>query len=170
VVTSTECGTRPTTGRRFSVAGLSFVIAVLAEVFAFVEVAHLIGLGWAFLLLFAVSASGLFLLRREGPRAWRQIRDYGRMSERPGIEISRHLVGVFAAVLIALPGFLTAIVGAALFVPPVRTLAGRSATGFAAKRVSPSVAGDLFGPRRVKVKVGRPAAADDSTPIEGEIV
>ncbi len=168
---STERGVRPPTmGRRFSVVGLSFVLAVLAEIFAFVGVAHLIGLGWAFLLLFAVSASGLFLLRHEGPRAWRQVRDYAQSPERPGSKLTKHLTGVFASILIALPGFLTAIVGALLFVPPVRTLAGRATAGFATKRVSSSMAGDLFGPRRVKVKVGKPTTPSDDTPIEGEIV
>src|SRR4051795_2195672 len=102
---STERGTRqPTIGRRFSVAGLSFVIAVLAEVFAFAGVAYLIGIGWAFLLLIAVSMSGLWLLRHEGPRAWRQIREYAQASGRPGTLLNRHLTGVIASVLIALPG------------------------------------------------------------------
>jgi UPF0716 protein FxsA len=173
MVMSTGAG-RPTTGRRFSVAGFTFVLAVVAEVLAFIGVAHLIGIGWAFLLLIAVSAGGLLLLRREGPKAWREIRDYAGRTASPGAEITRNLTGVFAALLVAVPGFLTAIVGLALFLPPVRALASRSATGFAAKRVSPSMAGDLFGPRRVKVKVGRttpdrPTAGDDA-PIEGEIV
>lgn len=177
MVMTTERGTRPPTiGRRFSAVGLSFVLVVLAEVFAFIGVAHLIGLGWAFLLLLAVSATGMYLLRHEGPRAWRQLREYSQTNGQAGTALSKHVTGVLASILIALPGFLTAIAGAALFLPPVRKLAGKGATAFATKRVSSATAGDLFGPRRVKVKVGKPvnvggsAASDDSTPIEGEIV
>jgi UPF0716 protein FxsA len=62
-----------------------------------------------------------------------------------------------------------------LLIPPVRALAGRGVGSVAAKRLNPSVVGDLFGPRRVKAKTGEPTATDDvpvvdTTPIEGEII
>jgi UPF0716 protein FxsA len=156
--------------------GLAFVGSLLAEILAFVLVAHLIGVGWAFLALIVVSFGGLWLLRHEGPRAWRRFRDAVQSGERPGVTLSRNVIGVLGAVLIALPGFLTAIIGAALFLPPVRALAGRGAAGFATKRMTSAAAGDLFGPRLVRAKVGKtfqdtdPVPAGAGDPIEGEIV
>jgi UPF0716 protein FxsA len=72
----------------------------------------------------------------------------------------------------------TGVIGLLLFVPPIRILAGHGAAGLATRRLAPNVVGDLFGPRRVRVRTGQPvhgasdagAAADESTPIEGEIV
>ncbi len=175
-ITGTGAPRPRSVGKRFSAAGLAFVVSVLAEILAFVLVAHLIGIGWAFLALVVVSFAGLWLLRHEGPRAWRRFRDAVQSGEKPGPTLSRNVIGVIGAVLISLPGFLTAIVGAALFLPPVRALAGRGAAGFATKRMTSAAASDLFGPRQVRVKVGKtfhdsdPMPTDATDPIEGEIV
>jgi UPF0716 protein FxsA len=170
-------------GKRFSVAGLTFVVTVLAEIAAFIVVGHVIGYGWAFLALVALSGFGVWLLRREGVRTWRRFREVSEAGGRPGPQLTRALVGLLGAVLIAVPGFITAVLGLALFVPPVRALAGRGAIGLATRRLAPSVMGDLFGPRRVRVRTGAPTRepvmtpggpaarpVDESTPIEGEIV
>jgi len=169
-----------TARRRVSLAGLAFVVSLLAEIAAFVVVGKLIGFGWAFLALLVVSAVGMWLVGHEGPRAWRRLREVAEAGERPGPKLTRHVVRLVGAVLVAVPGFLSALAGAALFVPPVRVLAGRLVTGFATKRLSSAVAGDLFGPRRVRVRTGptthpgtgtRPDQRGDvSEPIEGEIV
>jgi UPF0716 protein FxsA len=164
------------TGRRFSPAGLGFVLTVLAEVLAFIGVAALIGYGFAFLLLFGLSAIGLVLFVRETPRAWREFREVAAAGGRPGPQLTRHLAALVGAVLIALPGFVTAVAGASLFLPPIRKVAGKAVTGFATRRMSSAAAGDLFGPRRVRVKVGKvtretpsePTSVSD--PIEGEIL
>jgi UPF0716 protein FxsA len=167
-------------GKRFSPVGLGFVLSVLVEVLAFIGVGHLIGYGWAFLLLVVLSMAGLALFVRQTPRAWRDLRNVAAAGERPGPQLTRHLAGLAGAILITLPGFVSFVVGSLLFLPPVRMLAGRAVTGFATRRLSSSVAGDLFGPRRVRVKVGKvsPTATVDPTPgmtfedgpIEGEIV
>jgi UPF0716 protein FxsA len=170
-------GKRARSGKRFSPVGLGFVLALLAEVLAFILVGHLIGYGWAFLLLIGVSMIGGVLFVRQTPRAWRELRTVAAAGQRPGPQLVRHLAGLVGAVLIALPGFLTAIIGASLFLPPVRMLAGRAVTGFATKRMSSAVAGDLFGPRRVKVgkkanvgPVDVPGSGLAGEPIEGEVL
>jgi UPF0716 protein FxsA len=69
-----------------------------------------------------------------------------------------------------------------LLIPPVRKLIGQRAEASAARRLSPAAVGDLFGPRRVRVRRGetiREPVVDPGpqTPpppagpaIEGEIV
>jgi UPF0716 protein FxsA len=69
--------------------------------------------------------------------------------------------------LLTVPGFVTGAAGLLLVLPPVRALARRRTQRWAEKRVSAVVAGDLFGPRKVKVHQGTPRS---DTPIEGEIV
>ena len=55
--------------------------------------------------------------------------------------------------------------GLLLLVPPVRRLARAGVQRAAERRVSSMVAGDLFGPRRVRVRRGAPAAPP---PVDGD--
>jgi UPF0716 protein FxsA len=80
-------------------------------------------------------------------------------------------------VLLAVPGFVSGLLGALLLAPPLRAAARRGLEGWAVRRVPAGVAGDLFGPRRVRVRQGRadpapppPADGRPQPAIEGEIV
>jgi UPF0716 protein FxsA len=87
--------------------------------------------------------------------------------------VSDGLLGLLGGVLLVVPGFLTDLVGLALLVPPVRRGARSGVRRLAERRVPSALAGDLFGPRRVRVRVrrGPPPPPDDAgAPIEGEIV
>ena len=169
--------------RRFRMSGLIFVLYVVAEVFAFIGVGHAIGYGWAFLLLVAVSLVGGYLLRVEGPRAFTRL-SASVYTDRSGVgrtkarrDVATHVLRLLGAILITLPGFVSAAAGILLFLPPVRALAGRAGTTFAANHLlTSSTAATVFGPRRVKVRTGR-IVRDDTRgpdepdgPIEGEIV
>jgi len=168
---------------RFSGAALAFALTVIAEIVVFVLIGNLIGFGYAVLLVLVTSALGGWLLHREGTRAWQRFREVQAAGGRPGPHVSRALVGLVAAALLILPGFITDAVGLALLVPPMRALAGRGATALATRRMSSAAVSDLFGPRRVRVRAGQPrrepdpvhvpadpASADPAQAIEGEIV
>ncbi|MGK5677433.1 FxsA family protein, partial [Micromonospora sp. URMC 106] len=129
----------------------------------------------------AVSLLGLVLLRREGMRAWRGFRASAEAGQPPGRQVTDGLVGLVGALLLAAPGLVSALVGLLLLVPPVRRLARGGVQRAAERRVSSMLAGDLFGPRRVRVRRGAPQPAPRPTPapptvidagraIEGEIV
>jgi UPF0716 protein FxsA len=79
-------------------------------------------------------------------------------------------VGLLSGLLLVLPGFLTDLVGLALLVPPARAAAVRWGQRSVERRLSPSAAGDLFGPRRVRVKPGPPTDRETPPVVEGEIV
>ena len=157
---------------------MGLLLLAVAEFAVFVAVAHVIGGGWALLLLVAVSVVGAAWLRREGVRGWRGFRAAAAEGRPPGEQVSRSLVGLFGALLLAVPGFLTAIAGLVLLVPPVRTLVRRGVERAATRRVGATMAGDLFGPRRVRVRRGEPVRVDTGEPpaatpgpaIEGEVV
>ncbi|MET8067856.1 FxsA family protein, partial [Micromonospora sp. NPDC005313] len=101
----------------------------------------------------------------------------------PGPEVTDGLIGLLGALLLALPGLVSGVVGLLLLVPPLRRLAGGGVRRATERRVSSMVAGDLFGPRRVRVYRGAPQPAPEPAPapspspvtdpgkaIEGEIV
>ncbi|WP_329110594.1 FxsA family protein [Micromonospora sp. NBC_01699] len=160
---------------------LALLLAVVIEIVVFVLVGHAIGFGWTILLVLAASVLGLLLLRREGMRAWRGFRSAAEAGAPPGRQVVDGLVGLGAGLLLAVPGLVSGVVGLLLVVPPVRRLAARGVRVATERRVSAMVAGDLFGPRRVRVRRGAPQpptppAADSRPPpatgpaIEGEIV
>ncbi|MBQ1075346.1 FxsA family protein [Micromonospora sp. C31] len=161
---------------------LALLAAVLLELVVFVAVGRAIGFGSALLAVFAASLLGLVLLRREGMRAWRGFKASAQAGQPPGRQVTDGLVGLLGALLLALPGLLSGLVGLSLLVPPVRRLARGGVQRAAERRVSSMVAGDLFGPRRVRVRRGaaqpaepQPAAeptvvVDGTRAIEGEIV
>jgi UPF0716 protein FxsA len=125
-------------------------------------------------------ALGAVLLRQEGLRAWRRYQSVAAAGERPGPHLTRSLVGLLGALFLLMPGFITGVLGLALFVPPIRAVASRGLTVLAGRQLASAAMTDLFGPRLVKVRAGRPtrtdahragggAAAEPET-IEGEII
>jgi UPF0716 protein FxsA len=150
---------------------------LVAEVAVFVLVGQAVGFASTVLLVFAASLLGLLLLRREGMRAWRGFRVSVESHQPPGRQLTDGLVGLVGALLLAVPGLVSGVVGVALLVPPLRRLAGAGVQRAAERRVSSMVAGDLFGPRRVRVYRGDPQPTSPRQPttgpapaIEGEIV
>ncbi|MFE9957425.1 FxsA family protein [Micromonospora sp. NPDC005299] len=159
----------------------ALLLLALLELTVFVLVGRGVGFGFAVLLVFAASLLGLVLLRREGMRAWRGFRAAVESGQPPGQQVTDGLVGLLGALLLALPGLVSGVVGLLLLVPPVRRLARAGVRRAAEGRVSSMVAGDLFGPRRVRVRRGAPQPTPTPTPqqppvtepgraIEGEII
>ncbi|MEH0971679.1 FxsA family protein [Micromonospora sp. CPCC 205546] len=149
---------------------LALLGAVLLELVVFVVVGRAVGFGSALLAVFALSLLGLVLLRREGMRAWRGFKVSAQAGQPPGRQVTDGLVGLLGALLLALPGLLSGLVGVLLLVPPVRRLARSGVQRAAERRVSSMVAGDLFGPRRVRVRRGAPQSADTAPVAEPTIV
>jgi UPF0716 protein FxsA len=139
---------------RLIVAGA--VATAIAELVVFILVGQWLGWGWAILLVLAASLAGALLLRRESTEGWRKLRDVVRAGRPPGGQVIDGLVGLVGALLLAVPGLLTGVVGALVLIPPVRRLVGRQAERRAERRLTSAAAGDLFGPRRVRVYRGEP--------------
>ena len=169
--------------RWLGLAAAVFVVLAIAEIVVFILVAKAIGLLWAILIALVTSAAGLWLLRREGVRGWRRFRSAVNEGRPPGREGVDGVVGLLGALLLLTPGFIADAVGLLLLAPPVRAAARAGVRRAAESRISPSVAGQVFGPRFVRAKRGRtateppvtaePPPAPTSGPppaIEGEIV
>ncbi|MFV2126435.1 FxsA family protein [Micromonospora sp. LOL_013] len=164
---------------------LALAAGLVLEVAVFLLIAHQIGYGWTLLLALAASLAGMALLRREGMRAWRSFRAAAQSGRPPGEQVSDGLLGLVAGVLLATPGLVSGVFGGVLAVPQVRRVVRRRVQVAAERRMSSAAAGEMFGPRRVRVYPPPPASdrpptgsADGSAQqgaaagptIEGEIV
>jgi UPF0716 protein FxsA len=165
------------TRRALPLLPIGFLLLAVAEIAVFLAVAQAIGAGWALLLLAGTSLLGMALLRREGIRGWRAFRAAAEAGRPPGEHVSNSLVGLLGALLLAVPGLISAVVGLLLVVPPFRTLARRGVRRATERQVSSAVAGDLFGPRRVRVRRGDPVRDEPPAPspapaqiVDGEVV
>jgi UPF0716 protein FxsA len=143
--------------------------AAIAEIAVLVLAVRWLGLPATVLAVLVTSVVGVLLLRREGVRAWRRFREAAERGEPPGVRVADGLVGLAGALLLVVPGFVTDLFGVLLLLPPGRPLARRAVRRVAEARMSSGLAGDVFGPRRVRVRMRppRPATAPDGTPPPG---
>jgi UPF0716 protein FxsA len=148
------------------------VLFFVGEIALLVVIGRQIGAAWTLLLVLATSLLGAWVLRREGPRSWRAFRADLRERRPPGPNVTDGLVVLVGGVLMVLPGFVSDVVGALLVAPPTRRLAAGGVQSVLTRRLSPSAATTLFGPRTVRVRTDAPQAAPpvDEPPIEGEII
>jgi UPF0716 protein FxsA len=142
-------------------------LAAVLEIAVFVLLGEWIGYGFAVLAVLALSFVGMMLLRREGMRAWRGFVATANAGQPPGEQVTDGIVGLGAGLLLTVPGFVSGAAGLVLLLPPARKVARRGVQRWAERRVSAAVAGDFFGPRKVKVHRGAP---EQDGAIEGEIV
>ncbi len=150
---------------------LVFLLLAIAEFFALVGVAKLIGTPAAILILVCLGVLGGVLVRNIGLGGWRRLRAAARSGQPPGDEALHSVAGLIAALLLLMPGYLSALAGLIMLLPPVRGLVGTTLRKATERRVPSHVAGDLFRPRRVGVqKKAPPGPGGPDEVIEGEIV
>lgn len=154
--------------RRFGLLVAAGLVTLVAEVLVFAAVARWVGVVWALLAILATSVLGGWLVRREGVRSWRRFRAALDQRRPPGREVSDGLVGLVGALLLAVPGFVTDVIGVLLLAPPLRWVARDRLERTAQRRISPALAGDLFGPRRVRARRVRTRGPAAPTGTAGE--
>ncbi|GID99973.1 FxsA family protein [Paractinoplanes durhamensis] len=166
--------------RGIALLPLGLAVLAIAEIAVFISVVHLIGGAWTLLALAVGEIAGMLLLRREGIKGWRAFRAAAAEGRPPGAQVANSLAGLAGALLLAIPGFITSVAGLLLLIG--RPVARKTIERYTERRVGAAVAGDLFGPRRVKVRRGEPVVVveHDDTPvhapsvpaaaIEGEVV
>jgi len=102
-------------------AFFALIILPLLEISLFILVGQAIGLGWTLLLVIAGAVAGGLIVRRQGIRLLGEARATIGRGQLPARTIADGVLVTLAGVLIAVPGFLSDIVGAALLIPPLRT-------------------------------------------------
>ncbi|MCW2504394.1 MAG: exlusion protein FxsA [Actinomycetia bacterium] len=130
------------------------IVVPIAEISLIVAVGHQIGAVPTILLLLASAAIGSWLLRREGRRAWREVRAAAGSGRPPAMEAVSGVLVLAGGLLMMLPGFATDVIGLLLIVPPVRRLAARLVLARFARGLPPQVAAELLGPAKVRARRG----------------
>lgn len=102
---------------------LLLIIWPIAEIAAAVAVAQAVGVPLTILLLVAGWPLGLWLMRVQGRTAWRRLSAAVAVGRPPGREVLDGALIMVGGGLLVLPGFITDVAGAALLLPPVRSLA-----------------------------------------------
>jgi UPF0716 protein FxsA len=97
-----------------------FIILPIIEIYVIVQVGQQIGVGWTIGLLVLSGFVGTWLIKHEGARTWRALRealDSGRM---PATEIADGALILVGGTLMVAPGFITDILGILLIFPLTR--------------------------------------------------
>jgi UPF0716 protein FxsA len=134
-----------------------FILVPLIEIYVLIQVGQVIGPWWTILLLVLDSILGTWLIKREGGRAWRALRDALDSGRMPGTELADGALILIGGTLMLAPGFVTDAFGILLILPPTRPVFRRLLTTLVA--------------RRVVLNVTRPGPGPSSGPVvRGEVV
>jgi UPF0716 protein FxsA len=134
-----------------------FILVPLLEIYVIIQVGQVIGAWWTILLLVADSIFGTWLIRREGARAWRALREALERGRMPATELADGGLILVGGTLMLAPGFVTDGFGILLILPFTRPLF----RGVLARMVA----------RRVTVlDTRRPGRGPEGPVVRGEVV
>lgn len=139
------------------VLALLFVVLPVAEIYVLIQIGQVIGAWWTVLLLVADGVAGSYLVKHEGGRAWRALREALERRRMPAKELADGALILVGGTLLLTPGFLSDVVGFFCVLPFTRPLARRALTRFVARRL-------VRGPGRTGRRPG-----PDSV-VQGEVV
>ena len=131
---------------------IGLLVLPAAEILAFILVAALIGWWWAAIFFVATSVAGVLLLRRSGRADLDRLRAaFARDGLRAVHLETPGVATMLGGILLSFPGFITDLLGAALFVPAIRRWAaassqrGRAAAGRARATITSSISSPANG-------------------------
>ena len=139
------------------VAFVVFVLMPLLELYVLVQVGRVIGAGWTIALLLVSGFLGTWLIRHEGGRAWRALRDAIESGRMPAAEIADGALILLGGALMLAPGFVTDAVGVLLILPFTRPLFRGLLSGVVARRIT-------------TVDMPRPGRGPEGPVVRGEVV
>ncbi|MBC7374262.1 MAG: FxsA family protein [Frankiales bacterium] len=150
---------------------LALVGVPILELYLVVQVGRSIGVLPTIALLMVTSLLGGYLLRREGTRTWRALREALQAGRVPAREVSDGALVILGGALLLTPGFATDAVGLLCILPPTRAVLRRVLTGLVARRLGGAgivggLAADRFGRRPPGAR--RPFV--DRDVVDGEVV
>lgn len=137
-----------------------FIAMPLVEIYVLVQVGQVIGAWWTILLLVLASVLGTLLIRHEGGRAWRALREALETGRMPARELADGALILVGGTLMLAPGFVTDAFGVLLILPVTRPLFRRLLTGLVSRRVLGGVVGNAT----------RPGPGPEGPVVRGEVI
>lgn len=152
---------------------IAFLAVPVLEIYVIIQVGQLIG-GWPTVaLLLAESLLGAWIVRREGRRAWRALKQTFASGALPDRELADAGLVLAGGVLLLTPGFVTDAAGFLFVLPFTRPLVRRLASRYVARRVAAAQRRHdvMAGPRAERTgKPGAERAGAGPSVVRGEVV
>lgn len=150
---------------------LAFVVIPLAEIWAILQVGQLVGPWWTIVLLVLDSMVGAWLIKREGGRAWRALREALQGGRMPAREIADGALILIGGTLMLSPGFLLDLLGTLLILPFTRPVARRLLTSVVERRLVVAPGAGLGGfPGAPGWDARRPGPGAEGPVVRGDVV
>jgi UPF0716 protein FxsA len=144
-----------------------FIGVPLLEIYVLIQVGQVIGPWWTILLLVLDSILGTWLIKREGSRAWRALRQALETGRMPGQELADGALILIGGTLMLSPGFVTDAFGILLILPLTRPAARRLLSAVIGRRL---LAGTFVANAR-HPGPGTPGSPSGGGPVvRGEVV
>ena len=152
----------PTPQRRSSGWIAPLVLAAMvalpfAEIYLLIQVGQAIGLWWTLAILVGEALLGIWLVRREGARAWKALNTAFASGRMPTGELADTALVLVGGILLVMPGLVTDVFGLLFLLPFTRPLARKVLAFFIARRMN-------------KLGLSTTVMRYDGTVIEGETV
>jgi UPF0716 protein FxsA len=151
-----------------------FIVVPLVEIYVIIQVGQAIGAWWTIVLLILDSILGSWLIKREGSRAFRALRealDSGRM---PAKELADGALILIGGTLMLAPGFVTDGFGILMILPFTRPFFRRALTRVVSSRLVVLGPNGPLGPGGARFPGGgearRPGPDPNGPVIRGEVV
>lgn len=111
-----------------------FVVVPIVELVVAAVVAHFVGWDWTILTLVVLTFVGAWQVKVQGLAAWRTATRELHEGASPAPAVLDGALRLVGAVLLTVPGFVSALIGALLLVPSARSLTGRRLGGWVVSR------------------------------------
>ena len=144
---------------------IAFLVMPILEIVVLIQVGQVIGPWWTILLLVLDSILGAWLIKREGRRAWRALRDRLESGRIPARELADGVLVVVGGALMLSPGFVSDLLGILLILPITRPLFRGLLMSYAGRQVvrrGQNLGGQNLG--------GQNAARPGPEVVQGEVV
>jgi UPF0716 protein FxsA len=150
------------------VLALLFVVLPVVEIYLLIQVGQVIGAWWTVLLLVADGFLGSWLMKREGTRAWRALREALEKRTMPARELADAGLILVGGTLLLTPGFLSDVVGFFFVLPLTRPVARAALTRYLTRKFLTGPGAPGFG-RSTEDPRTRQRPGPDSV-VQGEVV
>ena len=121
--------------RPTKIAAAVVLLVAILEIIVIIAVGQAIGPWPTFLLIIATSLLGMWLIRREGTKAFRALQNAAQSGRMPAREIADGTLVLVGGLMLTGPGFITDVIGLLLVLPFTRPVARNLLTAAITSRV-----------------------------------